>query len=198
MTRIVGKGRITRILKPKTESPQSPSLEQILKRELDLAYKSAVLIRKTYLKMRNAIQNVQLREIFESQLSCMDEEVSRLETIFERWERVPDPKVKCSATNVLLQQIKKITKIYEPGVTRDIFLVIYCQKTEYLGVSAYRIIGELCETIGFYKIGEMLDNSLADKENICRELIEVVRKLNDEAAKSHFSSDLPQGSLQLK
>jgi ferritin-like metal-binding protein YciE len=157
-------------------------LEEILRKELELMYNCAVKIRKGYLQMLDSLCNLQLREIYQTQITHIDAEIQRLEKIFEVLQ-IEDTQIKCTATNILLQSIRSIKSANVPSVTTDIAIIIYTQKIESLGVAAYRAICELCETLGYYKIGEVLDNSLAEKENICRELTEILKKLNDEAMK---------------
>jgi ferritin-like metal-binding protein YciE len=79
--------------------------------------------------------------------------------------------------------LQGIAEEIQEGPLKDIVLTMRAQEIEYLQIASYRSTCELCETLGYYKIGETLDISLAEHENAKRELEDQLRILNELAGK---------------
>jgi hypothetical protein len=124
------------------------------------------------------IESEELARLLKQRIISLNEEIIRLKPICLKYGQ----ELKGSDGRDVRNYLKNFTVIENAtgkSVMRDVQFIMLIQKTEFAGISIYRAIGELCDSIGLYKLGELLDESLADKENFCHELMDDLKDINN-------------------
>jgi ferritin-like metal-binding protein YciE len=133
-------------------------------------------------KMARAATSQELRSAFEEHLSVTENQIGRIEEVFEMLE-VPSRAKKCDAMEGLVKEAQSIIEDLPKGtMVRDAGLIIAAQKVEHYEIAAYGSLVQLARTMGEHEVAELLQQTLNEEKDTDQLLTELaVSGINLEA-----------------
>ncbi len=114
-------------------------------------------------KMAKAAQNDDLKAAFEKHRDETEEQVARLEQVFELIEEKPQGK-KCPAIEGIIEEGQEIIKEYKGSPALDAGLLSAAQSVEHYEISRYGTLRTWAEELGMSKAVELLQTTLDEEE----------------------------------
>lgn len=115
-------------------------------------------------RMEKACSSEELADAFAEHLAVTQEQVSRLEQIFEMLGEKARGK-KCEAMEGLVKEAESVIEDTDEGTsTRDVALIIAAQKVEHYEIAAYGGLATLAKTMGKMEIKELLGQTLEEEK----------------------------------
>lgn len=166
-----------------TPQENNSMLQELFLEELRDIYHAEKQLVKALPKMEKAASSEELANAFAEHLSATQEQVSRLEQVFELLEEKPRAK-KCEAMEGLVKEAESAIEDTEEGTsTRDVALIIAAQKVEHYEIAAYGGLATLAKTMGINQVKELLGQTL-EEEKETDELLTQLAENNINAAAS--------------
>jgi len=145
-------------------------LQELFIEELRDIYWAEKHLVKALPKMEKATSSEKLAEAFADHLAVTQEQVSRLEQVFELMGEKARGK-KCDAMEGLVKEAESVIEDTEEGTsTRDVALIIAAQKVEHYEIAAYGGLATLAKTLGKNDVAQLLAQTL-DEEKETDELL---------------------------
>lgn len=170
-----------------TAKMQSSQLMKLFEDELKDIYWAEKALTKAIPKMIKNATSDQLIEALTSHLAETEEQVSRLEQVFE----IIDQKavaVKCEAMEGLLKEAEGIMDDCEEGAMRDAGIISAGQKVEHYEIASYGTLRQFAETLGLSEAVILLEETLNEEKAADEKLTEIaVSAINMEAAEMEES-----------
>lgn len=177
----------SKILSNAIPNRKEPRLEEILKEELFEMQAMEQMQLDMFPELLKGASSEDLQEIIIEHQRHTAQHLKRLRLVLIRLGADPEKPVISEVMGSLVKK-SRMPQQYPEGPLRDVAITVCLQKTEYVEIAAYKALCELCEALGFYKIGEILDHSLSEEELVARELNELLAKLNTEACMRYDES----------
>lgn len=115
-------------------------------------------------KLEKAATSEELATAFSDHLAVTQEQVSRLEQVFEMLGEKPRGK-KCEGMEGLVKEGESVIEDTEDGTsTRDVGLIISAQKVEHYEIAAYGGLAQLAKTLGKEDIANILGEILEEEK----------------------------------
>lgn len=115
-------------------------------------------------KMRKAATSEELKQAIEDHLAQTQEQISRLEQVFELIGKKAQGK-KCDAMEGLVKEGESVIEETEDGsATRDVGIIISAQKVEHYEIAAYGGLATLATTMGLDEVAEILATTLEEEK----------------------------------
>jgi ferritin-like metal-binding protein YciE len=114
-------------------------------------------------KMAKAAQNDDLKAAFEKHRDETEEQVARLEQVFELIEEKPQGK-KCPAIEGIIEEGQEIIKEYKGSPALDAGLLSAAQSVEHYEISRYGTLRTWAEELGMSEAVELLQTTLDEEE----------------------------------
>ena len=158
-------------------------LQELFVEELRDIYWAEKHLVKALPKMEKASSSEELANAFAEHLAVTQEQVSRLEQVFELLGEKPRGK-KCEAMEGLVKEAESVIEDTEEGTsTRDVALIIAAQKVEHYEIATYGGLATLAKTMGNTQVKELLGQTL-EEEKETDELLTQLAENNINAAAS--------------
>ena len=139
-------------------------LQELFIEELRDIYWAEKHLVKALPKMQKATSSEELANAFADHLAVTQEQVSRLEQVFELMGEKARGK-KCDAMEGLVKEAESVIEDTEEGTsTRDVALIIAAQKVEHYEIAAYGGLATLAKTLGKNEVKELLGQSLEEEK----------------------------------
>lgn len=160
----------------------SSQLMKLFEDELKDVYWAEKAWFKTIPKMiKNATSN-ELIDSLENHLAETEEQISRVEQIFELIGQKPVAK-KCDAMEGLIDEADGIISDCEPGAMCDAGIISASQKVEHYEIASYGTLRQFAETLGLTEVESLLNATLEEEKSADAHLTEVaINTVNIEAA----------------
>lgn len=153
-----------------TQEENNSMLQELFLDELRDIYWAEKHLVKALPKMEKACSSEELAAAFADHLAVTQEQVSRLEQVFELLGEKARGK-KCEAMEGLVKEAESVIEDTEEGTsTRDVALIIAAQKVEHYEIAAYGGLATLAKTLGKTEIKDLLGQTL-DEEKETDELL---------------------------
>lgn len=158
-------------------------LLELFMEELKDIYWAEKHLVKALPKMQKAATSEELAGAFEDHLSVTEEQVTKVERVFELLGEKPAGK-KCEAMAGLVAEAEAIIDETEEGTsTRDVALIIAAQKVEHYEIATYGGLATLAKTLGNEEIGNILGEILEEEKEADELLTQLAEEsINMEAA----------------
>lgn len=156
------------------------SLEKLLVHELKDLYSAENQILKALPKMAKAASNPELRKAFEKHHKQTEEQVRRIEQIFESLEGRPAGK-KCVGMEGLIEEGKEILQEDMPEDLRDAALIGAAQKVEHYEIAAYGTARAFAERLGMREAVRLLQKTLDEEGETDELLTAIAQRVNQRA-----------------
>ena len=161
---------------------QSSQLMKLFEDELKDIYWAEKALTKAIPKMIKNATSEELIEALESHLAETEEQVNRVEQIFEGLGKKATAK-KCEAMEGLIKEAEEIMEECEEGPMRDAGIISAGQKVEHYEIASYGTLRQFAETLGLDEAVELLQATLDEEKAADEKLTEVaVSAVNIEAS----------------
>ena len=139
-------------------------LQEFFVEELRDIYWAEKHLVKALPRLEKAANSEELATAFSDHLAVTQEQVSRLEQIFEMLGEKPRGK-KCEAMEGLVKEGESVIEDTEDGsATRDVALIMAGQKVEHYEIATYGGLAQLAKTLGKEDIANILGEILEEEK----------------------------------
>lgn len=134
-------------------------------------------------KMHKAATSEELQSALEDHLSVTETQVGRLEEAFGMMDEQAKAK-KCDAMAGLIEEANSIVSETPKGTaTRDVGIIMACQKVEHYEIATYGSLVTLARTLGHDDVADLLEETLVEEKDADETLTTVAEgSINLEAA----------------
>ena len=147
-----------------TQEENNSMLQELFIDELRDIYWAEKHLVKALPKMEKATSSEELANAFADHLAVTQEQVTRLEQVFELMGEKPRGK-KGDAMEGLVKEAESVIEDTEAGTsTRDVALIIAAQKVEHYEIAAYGGLATLAKTLGKNEVKELLGQTLEEEK----------------------------------
>jgi ferritin-like metal-binding protein YciE len=134
-------------------------------------------------KMAKAAQNDDLTAAFEKHAGETEEQISRLEQVFELIEEKPQGK-KCAAIEGIIEEGQEIMKEYKGSPALDAGLLAAAQAVEHYEISRYGTLRTWAEELGLGEAAKLLQETLDEEEATDEALTELAEAVVNQEAQA--------------
>lgn len=134
-------------------------------------------------KMAKAAQNEDLTAAFEKHHGETEEQIARLEQVFELIEEKPQGK-KCAAIEGILEEGQEIMKEYKGSPALDAGLLAAAQAVEHYEISRYGTLRTWAQELGLGEAQKLLQETLDEEEATDQSLTELAEEVVNQEAQS--------------
>jgi ferritin-like metal-binding protein YciE len=134
-------------------------------------------------KMAKAAQNEDLTAAFEKHHGETEEQISRLEQVFELIEEKPQGK-KCAAIEGIIEEGQEIIKEYKGSPALDAGLLAAAQAVEHYEISRYGTLRTWAEELGLDDAVKLLQETLDEEEATDEALTELAEQVVNQEAQA--------------
>jgi ferritin-like metal-binding protein YciE len=128
-------------------------------------------------KMAKAAESDELKAAFEEHLSVTEEQIGRLETIFESLDKAARGK-HCAGMEGLVKEGSELIKEEDPGPARDAGLICAAQKVEHYEIASYGSLLEWAKILEMDDAVELLQTTLDEEKETDEKLTAIASELN--------------------
>ena len=161
-------------------SGNKEDLAKVFEETLKDIYWAEKYLTKALPKMSKAAYDEDLRAAFDEHLQQTEEQVERLDQVFEQLGKKAAGK-KCPAMEGLVEEGKEAIDEYDPGFARDAALIISAQKIEHYEIATYGSLKAHAEMMGEQEIASLLDQTLQEESETDEKLTELSGNINQQA-----------------
>ena len=134
-------------------------------------------------KMAKAAQNDDLTAAFEKHQAETEDQISRLEQVFELIDQKPQGK-KCAAIEGILEEGQEIIKEYKSSPALDAGLVSAAQAVEHYEIARYGTLRTWAEELGLDNAAKLLQETLDEEEATDQALTQIAESVVNQEAQS--------------
>jgi ferritin-like metal-binding protein YciE len=134
-------------------------------------------------KMAKAAQNDDLTAAFEKHEGETEEQIARLEQVFELIDEKPQGK-KCAAIEGILEEGQEIMKEYKGSPALDAGLVSAAQAVEHYEIARYGTLRTWAEELGLDDAVKLLQETLDEEEATDQALTELAESVVNQEAQA--------------
>lgn len=164
-----GTGRSTATASRKTATTtasysEETKLKELFVEELKDIYWAEKHLVKALPKLAKSATSQELASAFQNHVMETEEQVGRLEEVFEMLE-MPARAKKCEAMEGLVKEAQSAIEDTDKGTaTRDAALIISAQKAEHYEIASYGSLVQLAKTMGMDDIAGILQQTLDEEK----------------------------------
>ena len=160
---------------------EAKKLDELFHDTLKDIYYAEKKILTTLPKMAKAAHNSDLRAAFEKHEGETEEQVTRLEQVFEMIEKKAQGK-KCPAIDGMIEEGQEIAKEYKGSAALDSGLLAAAQAVEHYEISRYGTLRTWAQELGLNQAAKLLETTLKEEKNTDEALTELAETcVNQEA-----------------
>ncbi len=162
----------------------SSQLEKLFEDELKDIYWAEKALTKAIPKMIKNATSQELIDALQNHLGETEEQISRLEQVFELVGKKAVAK-KCEAMAGLLKEGEEIMEATEEGAMRDAGIILAGQKVEHYEIATYGTLRTFASIMGMNEAADLLETTLNEEKAVDEKLTEVAEAaINLEAAET--------------
>lgn len=148
-------------VKPKKSAAEG--LRELFVDSLKDIYWAEKALTKALPKMAKNATSANLKAAIEDHLNVTQEQVARLEQVFEIIGKKAAAK-KCDAMEGLIKEGESIMEETQPGAVRDAGIIAASQKIEHYEIATYGTLCAFAKTLGEDKAAQLLEATLAEEK----------------------------------
>ncbi|MCE3259508.1 MAG: hypothetical protein K0S12_1149 [Bacteroidetes bacterium] len=161
---------------------EESTLMKLFEEELKDIYWAEKALTKAIPKMIKKATSEELIEALESHLEETENQVKRVERVFESIDKKPVAK-KCEAMDGLIKEAEEIMKEAEEGAMRDAGIISAAQKVEHYEIASYGTLRTFAQTLGLNEAVTLLEEILDEEKNADEKLTQIAEStINVQAA----------------
>lgn len=139
------------------------SLQDLLVEELKDTYSAETQIEQALPKMAQAATSPQLKAAFEKHLVETQNQIKRLEQIFQHLGESPEGNT-CETTEGLVKEGKEMIEVDADPQVKDAGLIASAQKVEHYEIASYGTLHQWATELGHTDIAALLEQSLNEEK----------------------------------
>ena len=156
-----------------TPQQSNTMLEKFMMDSLKDIYWAEKHLTKALPKLERAATSDDLKQALQDHLTVTEEQVARLEQVFELMGKRAQAK-KCEAMEGLTKEADSMVEETEAGtMTRDVAIIIACQKVEHYEIATYGGLRQLASTLGLTEAADLLGQTLAEEKDADEQLTSI-------------------------
>ena len=164
-------------------------LEKFMYDSLKDIYWAEKHLLKALPRLRKAATNEELKAALEEHVEVTQEQVARLEQVFELLGKKAQGK-KCEAMEGLTKEAESIVEETEAGTaTRDVGIIMAAQKVEHYEIATYGGLAQLAKTMGLTEVGELLGQTLQEEKETDENLTSIAENDINHQAEEEEAED---------
>ena len=156
------------------------SLRKLYVEELKDLYSAEKQILQALPRMAKKAKNPQLKAGFEEHVRVTEEQVRRLDQIFEGLGKSPRGK-KCKGMEGLLEEGKEVMQEDMDDETRDAALIAAAQRVEHYEMAGYGTVRTYANLLGEKEAARLLQQTLDEEGMTDKKLTQLAESINVEA-----------------
>ncbi|QDU28434.1 hypothetical protein ETAA8_35340 [Anatilimnocola aggregata] len=156
------------------------NLDELFLDLLKDTYDAEKQLSKALPKLAKAASDEHLKEAFESHLGETEEQIGRLEQIFEMLEK-PARGKKCAGMQGLIEEGKEVIDEDMPEAVTDAALIAAAQKCEHYEIAAYGTMATFAKILGMKEALALLKLTLGEEKAADEKLTKIAGTINYEA-----------------
>lgn len=161
---------------------EESTLMKLFENELKDIYWAEKALTKALPKMIKKATSDELIEALESHLEETENQVKKVERVFESLDKKPVAK-KCEAMAGLIKEAEEIMKESEEGAMRDAGIITASQKVEHYEIASYGTLRTFAQTLGLDEAVTLLDEILEEEKAADEKLTQIAETtINIQAA----------------
>ena len=164
------------------------NLEDLLHEELKDLYDAEQQLVEALPKMMEAAENPQLQEAFREHLQQTEQQVTRLEEVFEELGFEPESHT-CKGMKGLIAEGQQMIKAKGDTDVRDAGLIGAAQRVEHYEIAAYGTARTLAQRLGRSRAAELLQTTLDEEGETDKKLTAIA-----ESSVNPRAADEPTGT----
>ena len=165
-----------------TKSPKQ--LEDLFHETLKDMYYAEKKILAALPKMAKAAHSDELRAAFQKHEGETEEQVNRLEQVFEAIDQPAKGKT-CDAINGIIDEAKEFMKEFKDSPALDASLIAAAQAVEHYEISRYGTLKTWAGQLGLEEAADLLDETLDEEKNTDQRLTDLAQSaMNEEAQRN--------------
>jgi ferritin-like metal-binding protein YciE len=158
------------------------TLQDLLAHELKDLYSAEKQLLKALPKMAKAATSEDLQEALQNHLEETEQQVTRLEEIFEQLE-LPPRAPKCKAMEGLIEEGKEALEEDMEDQVRDAAIIAAAQRVEHYEMAGYGCARTFARHLGHDEIADLLQQTLDEEKAADEKLTQIAMEhVNAEAA----------------
>lgn len=157
------------------------TLQDLFLDELRDLYDAEKQLLKAIPKMAIAASSPQLKTAFESHLRETENQVTRLEQIFQQLGEKPAGQ-SCDAMKGLIKEGDKLASSVDESPLRDAGLIGAANRVEHYEMAAYGTARTFAEMLGFSQAAQLLEQTLQEEKQADRKLTDLAEQMINENA----------------
>jgi ferritin-like metal-binding protein YciE len=167
--------------KTQTKGDTSSELQELFVNELkDIYWAEKALVKAIPKMIKNATEQ-ELIDALEQHLSATEEQVKRVEEVFESIGIKAEAK-KCEAMAGLIKEADEIMSETRKGIVRDAGIISAAQKVEHYEIASYGTLCAFAKTLGKDEAADLLQETLDEEKEADATLTEIAESsVNQEA-----------------
>lgn len=189
-----GSSKGTQTKKANRSKMQSSQLMKLFEEELKDIYWAEKALTKAIPKMIKNATSADLVEALENHLMETEEQVKRVEQVFESTGKKAVAK-KCEAMEGLIKEAEEIMEECEEGAMCDAGIISAGQKVEHYEIASYGTLRQFAETLGLAEAVTLLEQTLNEEKLADEKLTEVaITAVNIEASEEEEETKTKKSS----
>lgn len=156
------------------------TLRELFVEELQDLYSAENQITKALPKLIKAANNQQLKQALESHLKETEQQIERLDQIFEALDENAKGKT-CEGMKGLLKEGDEIAKATGEEDVIDAGIISAAQRVEHYEISGYGTVRTYAELLGEKEAVKLLDQTLQEEKSADQKLNKIASSINVEA-----------------
>jgi ferritin-like metal-binding protein YciE len=157
------------------------SLHALLEEELKDIYDAEKQLTKALPKLAKKASSPELKAGFEAHLQQTEEQIDRLEQVFEQLE-MPAKGKPCKGMKNLIAEGDEMIRDAEDAATRDAVMIAAAQKVEHYEIASYGTVRTWARLLGMSDAASLLEESLQEEKETDLKLTELAESHINQAA----------------
>lgn len=146
------------------EAGMDEMLEKLFVDQIRDIYYAEKLLAKALPKLAKAATTEELKQALTDHQAETEGQIERLEEVFELLGKKAQAK-KCEAMDGLKKEADSIVEETEKGsLTRDVGIIMACQKVEHYEIASYGCLTKLARTFGMEDVASLLHQNLEEEK----------------------------------
>jgi ferritin-like metal-binding protein YciE len=169
------------------------NLEELFLHELKDTYDAEKRMSKALPKMAKAASSDALKKAFEKHLAQTENQIERLEKIFEMLNK-PARGKKCVGMTGLIEEGQELMSEDGSEAAIDAGLIGAAQKVEHYEIAAYGTLAVYADMLGLKQAENLLKQTLAEEKKTDEDLTQLAKKINFQAEHASEEDDEAKGN----
>lgn len=173
-----------------TPEGMTTKLQKLFEEELKDIYWAEKALTKALPKMAKKATSEELKASLEEHLTQTEEQISRLEQVFQVLGKDPKTK-KCEAMEGLIAEAEDIMDESDEGVMRDAGIISAAQKVEHYEIATYGTLRTFAQHLGLDQAVSLLQQTLDEEKMTDEKLTRIA-----ESAINLHAADVVEGEVE--